>query len=282
MIKSIDWESAINTRRSTRSFQIMPIESAKMDMMNNFISNMKMPFVHNVKIKMFKAAPDKKLYTIFSAPPDNMAFIANTDVCSISAAGFVGEVLILYATSIGLSTCWYGHYTLSELESVMPHLGEYKNSQNPKWGYGKGEVEGERTICITPLAYGNQSGVRFFDRVQENLISYKRKPIENFLDGDVKENELSPVLLYALDLARKAPSAANSQHWRFLISSDQKTITISMPIDYKHIKWEHPNVDIGICASHFWLGLIMKNIDCTVSLSEDKGRAIWVFNIKNS
>jgi len=26
--------------------------------------------------------------------------------------------------------------------------------------------------------------------------------------------------------------------------------------------WEHPDVDIGICACHFWLGLLLKNVDC--------------------
>ncbi len=118
------------------------------------------------------------------------------------------------------------------------------------------------------------------DRLQENLISYKRKPIENFLEGDIKANELSPEILYALDLARKAPSAANSQHWRFNVSSDQKTISIFMPVDYKHIKWEHPNVDIGICASHFWLGLTKKNINCTVSLKKEEDRAVWRFQLK--
>lgn len=280
MIGNIDWERAINTRRSTRSFEIVSVEDSKMDMINSFINDMKMPFEHNVIIKVFKARPDKKLYTIFSSPPDNLAFVANTDVCSISAAGFVGEVVIIYATSLEISTCWYGHYTLAELESVMPHLGEYKNSQNPKWGYGKDEVAGQRTICITPLGYSKQNGVRFFDRLQKNLISYKRKSIENFLEGDVKVNELSPEILYALDLARKSPSAANSQHWRFQVSPDQKIILIFMPVDYKHIKWEHPNVDIGICASHFWLGLTIKNINCTVSLYEENGRAVWRFQLE--
>lgn len=279
-MRSINWESAINTRRSTRSFQNINVETEKMNMINSFISDMNMPFEHNVKVKKFKAKYDKKLYTVYNAPPDNLAFMSKTDVYSISAAGFVGEVVILYATSIGISTCWYGHYALAELESVMPHLGQYKNFQNPKWGYGKDEVEGERTICITPLGYRKQDGVRLFDRIQENLISYKRKPIENFLDGDIKKDELSPEILYALELARKAPSAANTQHWRFLISSDQKTISIYMPVGYKHIKWEHPDVDIGICASHFWLGLLMKNINCTVSLTVEDGRAVWRFQIE--
>ncbi|MEN6378693.1 MAG: hypothetical protein ABFD15_03825 [Methanofastidiosum sp.] len=35
-----------------------------------------------------------------------MAFIADTDIPSISTAGFVGEMVILYATSLKLATCW--------------------------------------------------------------------------------------------------------------------------------------------------------------------------------
>lgn len=276
---NIDWERAINTRRSTRSFEMAAVEESKMNLLQSFIKDMKMPFNQNVKIKMFKANPDKKLYTAFSSPPDNLAFIADTDICSTSAAGFAGEVVILYAESLGLSTCWYGHYTMAELERVMPYLSKHADSQNPKWGYGKGVVEGERAICISPLGYWKQSGARIFDRMQESLISHKRKPLSTFIEGDIKEEDIPPEILYALDLARKAPSAVNSQHWRFLISPDLKTISISMMIGYKHLKWEHPNVDIGICASHFWLGLSMKNINCMVSLIEEEGRAVWRFQI---
>lgn len=279
MMKGIDWESAINIRRSARSYEMREVEEALMSRLQNFIDNMEVPFEHNVKTRMFKANTDKKLYTVFASPPDGMAFMANTDVCSISAVGFVGEVQILYATSLGLATCWYGHYTLAELEHVMPHLGQYASLQNPKWGYGKGEVEGERAVCITPLGYWKTEGMRLFDRMQQSLISYKRKPVSTFLEGDITEESLPPELLYALDLARKAPSAANSQHWRFTVSPDFKSITIAMPVGYKHLKWEHPDVCIGICASHFWLGLKMKNIDCKVSLSEEQGRAVWRFEL---
>lgn len=56
-------------------------------------------------------------------------------------------------------------------------------------------------------------------------------------------------------------------------------IAIAMPVGYKHIKWEHPDVDIGICASHFWLGLTMKNVSSRVSLNQEQGRAVWRFLI---
>jgi len=52
-----------------------------------------------------------------------------------------------------------------------------------------------------------------------------------------------------------------------------------MPVGYKHFKWEHPNVDIGICASHVWLGLIDKGYDPQVTVSDDSGRAVWKIGI---
>ena len=280
MIEKVDWESAINIRRSTRSYEMREVDEEAMTSLKNFIENMKVPFKNDVKISFFKADTNKRLYNnIKTAPPDGVAFIADTAVLSISAAGFVGEMIILYATSLGLATCWFGHYSLAELERIMQHLGENSSSPKPKWGYGNGVVEGEHAICISPLGYWKKEGLRLMDRVTESFMSYKRKPVSAFLENGVTEEGLPPEILYAFDLARKAPSAANSQHWRFKVSPDFKTISIAMPVGYKHIKWEHPDVDIGICACHFWLGLMMKNIDCKVSVNEENNRAIWKFEI---
>lgn len=278
MIDKVDWESAINTRRSIRSYEMRDVDEGTMNRIKNFIIDMKVPFKNNVKIRFFKSSPDKRLYSSFVSPLDGMAFIGNTDIKSISTTGFVGEIIILYATSLGLSTCWYGHYSLKELERIMPHLGGNNFPEN-KWGYGKGVVEGERAICISPLGYWKKEGLRLTDRLTESFMSYKRKQINAFLEGGMTEESLTKEILYAFDLARKAPSGANSQHWRFKVSPDFKTISISMPVGYKHIKWEHPDVDIGICACHFWLGLMIKNIKCKVSLSEEEGRAVWKFEI---
>lgn len=283
MQDNINWENVINSRRSTRSYEFRSVEEQTIVRLKNFVSEMKAPFIHDVKIRFFQAEPGSKIYLAQAAPPDNMAFIADTDILSISKAGFVGEMAVLYATHLGLATCWYGHYSLHELERVMPHLGKYKTEalqDAPKGGYGKGEVQGERAICISPLGYWKHKGVRLFDRMQESFISHKRKSIGELIDNGIKEESLPPEIHFALDLARKAPSALNSQFWRFKISSDYKTVSIGMPIDYKHIKWEHPNVDIGICACHFWLGLMMKKVGFEVSLSLEDDRAVWRFVIK--
>lgn len=273
----INWELLINSRRSARSFYDISIESEQIDKLRSLIDQMEVPFNHSVEIRFFKAEHNKKLYTMFNSPKDNMAFISETDYVSISKAGFVGEIAVLYATHLGLATCWFGHYTLMELEKQMPHLEEHIHDDNPKWGYGKNPVDGERAICITPIAYYKEKGMRVIDRMQMATMSFKRKPIGELINKDA--STLPEHLTFALDMARKAPSGGNSQSWRFKISEDNKVIELAMPVGYKHIKWEHPNVDIGICACHFWVGLNIKNVKCNVNIKEDQDRAVWIFNL---
>ncbi|HLW31657.1 MAG TPA: hypothetical protein VKX40_05310, partial [Aequorivita sp.] len=49
--------------------------------------------------------------------------------------------------------------------------------------------------------------------------------------------------------------------------------------DSSFIKWEHPNVDIGICACHVWLGLIDKGYNPKITVHEESERAIWRIKI---
>jgi len=145
----------------------------------------------------------------------------------VSKTGFIGELAILYATNLDLITCWMGHYVLSEIESLMPHLGEYKSDNNPKYGYGKGIVEGRRVICASPVGYWKQKGLRLFDRMQVRNFSYNRKHIEDLIDGNVEVGSISRDIKYAIELASKAPSALNKQFWRFKVSADQKEMGAS-------------------------------------------------------
>lgn len=279
-MQHIDWETAINVRRSARSYETRPVEPDTMALLKGFAGGMSVPFEHSVTTRFFKAHPRSNLYTNGAMrPTDNAAFMSRTDVLSLSRTGFVGEMLILYATGLGLATCWYGHYSLAELERLMPHLGENAATQQPRWGYGKGEVPDERAICITPLGYWRKDGLRLIDRMTGAIVSYRRKPVGDLLQGDTSESSLPSELRYALDLACKAPSAANSQFWRFNVSPDFQTISVAMPVGFHHFKWEHPNVDIGICACHLWLGLRLKGLKPAVQLTEENGRAVWRFSL---
>jgi nitroreductase len=260
---------------------MISVKKDVMDEIKEFAKSLSVPFDHNVEIEFFKGDPTKALYTIMKSPPDNMAFMAETDIISITKAGFIGEVLILFATSKGLSTCWYGHYKLSELERLMPHLQtpEQIKESNMGYGYSKGVTTGRRAICISPLGYYESSGLRVMDRFQNRAISFKRKGIKELLANPDDYDKLSDDVLYALDLGRKAPSAGNSQMWRFAFEESYKTIIVSMPVGYRHFKWEHPNVDVGICACHIWLGLIDKGYDPEITVHEEAERAVWRISI---
>lgn len=281
MLISFPIKSTIDARRSARSYQMMSVDQDVLDSIKDFARSMPVPFDHKVEIRFFHADPTKTLYPLMKSPPDNIAFVAETNSISISKLGFVGEMLILYAQSRSLSTCWYGHYKLAELERMMPHLQspDQLKEANMGFGYSKGETAGTRAICITPLGYYEDSGLRLMDRITEKTISHKRKEVIELLENQDDFSQLSDDVLYALDLGRKAPSAANSQMWRFGFEDSFNTITVAMPQGYQHFKWEHPNVDIGICACHIWLGILDRGYHPTVKVSEEAGRAVWKISI---
>lgn len=195
----------IDARRSARSYQMVSVEKDLMATLKDYAKLLAVPFAHQVEIKFFKANPTKALYTLMKSPPDNMAFIAETDLISISKAGFIGELLILFAASKGLSTCWYGHYKLSELERLMPHLQtpEQIKESNMGYGYAKGVTTGRRAICISPLGYYESGGLRLMDRFQNQAISFKRKDLTELLVKPADYDELTDDVLYALDWGEK-------------------------------------------------------------------------------
>lgn len=281
MLIPFDIKNAIDMRRSARSYKMERLAPDILNPIQEFASNLEVPFLHQTTIRFFKAEPTRELYFSMNSPPNNVAFLSETGAVSISKTGFVGELLILMAQSVGVATCWYGHYRLSKLEALMPHLSsaEQIREANLGFGYSKGVTAGVRAICISPLGYYEGSGLRLLDRITAGTASFKRKEIRELLTDPARYDALSDDIKYALDLGRKAPSAANAQMWRFGIEDDNKTITIAMPQGYKHIKWEHPDVDIGICACHVWLGLLDQGYAPKVDVSEEDDRAVWRISI---
>lgn len=281
MYTPFDVLSTINTRRSARSYKMDSLAPETINSIQEFAQALSVPFAHNTGIRFFEAEPTKSLYFAMKSPPNNVAFLSETDVVSVSKTGFIGELVILFAQSKGVATCWYGHYHLATLEKRMPHLQsiEQIGESNMGYGYSKGITSGIRAICISPLGYYEEKGLRMMDRITASTISFKRKGIKELLTDPNDYVKLPAAVIYALDCGRKAPSAANAQMWRFGFKDNYKTITVAMPVGYKHMKWEHPDVDVGICASHVWLGLVDKGYDPSVSVAEEAKRAVWRISI---
>ena len=75
---NINWEVAINTRRSARNYQMSEIDKDKLQELISFSENIEVPFSHNVECRFFKAEPTKKLYFSMQSPPDNLIVSRNT------------------------------------------------------------------------------------------------------------------------------------------------------------------------------------------------------------
>ncbi|MDL2318538.1 hypothetical protein LJC74_05620 [Eubacteriales bacterium OttesenSCG-928-A19] len=146
------------------------------------------------------------------------------------------------------------------------------------YGYGKQVDVGERVICCMPFGQKSEATKRLVD-VVAGKRGANRKPIEKLMEQPALVNGLSPTIHEALEHAILAPSAANSQMWRFGVSEDNSTFTIAKPVGYKHFKWEHPDVDVGMCAAHAWLSLLERGNVPSVEVRQNADRAYWTFKI---
>lgn len=273
--------NAANNRHSIRNFLPDALSEETLAQVDEFIKTVELPFNHQTDIIRFKAEPGKKLYNNGINAPDNLAILAPTDLVSVSKAGFFGQLIILKLTALGVNTCWFGHYKLQELAKyVGEELASPERIKETTWGmgYGYGKVvdAGVRAICCLACGIANPNAKRLVDKVaSKNGIG--RKPLETLMEENADLTVLSPEVHRALDGARLAPSAANSQMWRFGIQDNGKKITVAKPIGYRHFKWEHPDTDIGICAAHLWLGLLNEGISPKVEVLQSEDRAMWAF-----
>ena len=271
---------AIPLRHAARSYLPEPLSDEYPEKITKFIAELPAPFSHNTDPRLFKASPGKTLYNNGINSVNNLALMSQTDLISISKAGFIGELIMLYAVSLGLDTCWFGHYKLSEVGKYIENISTAERIKESTLGYGYGNhVDvGVRVICCMPFGRKNKDTKRLVDFVAGKK-SANRKPLAELLESPEMLEHIPQDFKEVLELAKLAPSAANSQMWRFGFRDDFTTITVAKPVGYKHFKWEHPDVDIGMCAAHVWLGLVQKGYDPKVDILEDAGRAFWTFHI---
>jgi len=275
------WEKAIVSRRSVRSYKREPLSSEIMEKLRVFVSAHEIPFSDLVRIVFFKTRKNHPLANNLKKPPeDAVAFITDTSsIVNVTAAGFAGQIVLLYAQGLGISNCWFGHYILEEIERLVPGIDPVQGADKPRFGYGKGNVDGFHAVCVSPLGYFEPGGTRIVDRITSNVISFKRKPIDDLLEDNIREGSLPKSLKTAFDMARKAPSAANTQHWRYSVSHDNKTIEIKKLKGFTHFRWEHAEMDVGICAAHFYIGLAMQNMDFEIKQISENDGIIWRFTV---
>jgi hypothetical protein len=167
---------------------------------------------------------------------------------------------------------------LIELGQYVPNIATPERIKESTMGFGYGNhVDvGERVIFCMPFGTVDANSKRIIDMIMRK-IGGGRKPLSALLERPEVENDIPDDIKKIFDLARLSPSAGNSQMWKFGYDKSSKTISAAKPVGYKHFKWEHSDVDVGICASHIWLGLCAKGYSPTVNVSQREDRAFWEF-----
>lgn len=155
--------------------------------------------------------------------------------------GYVLEELILYATSLGIGTCWLGGtFKIKGLEKAAK--------------LGKGEF----LPILTPLGYPAREK-RLVERAMKAAAgSQKRKPWHKlFFDGSLNfplgEKEAASYKT-PLEMVRLAPSASNRQPWRLVKEGSCWHFFIDYAkIVNQAVGYPIQRVDMGIAMCHFEL-----------------------------
>jgi len=236
-IPAESWYNAIFLRHSQRKYSgEIPDESVTLGIEKICKEFTPFPGVRSVLVRepandVFKGAVGQYFFKVTEAPY-YIAFIGDMTETNVQAsAGYIGEGVILEATSQGLNTCWVGGFF--KRESVMKQIDLNNN---------------EQILAITPIGYSKEEA----DRVGNSPKEYRRKDLNELIISEERKSEdwITP----SLKAARLAPSAGNRQPWRFSISEDSITISSSSKREGFGVS---RRLDCGIAMLHFELGALV-------------------------
>ncbi len=247
-------EEIIKRRVSVRNYSAQPLEKETKDKINDYIGKLSNPFAAKVTCKLFetKTAPNAaKLgtYGVVKGATEYIGATVKKEEFALEALGYEFEKLVLYVTSLGLSTCWLG--------------GTFKKREFAKVISVK---EDELFPVISPLGFAfDKKG--FADTFIKFIAhSHSRKQWDELFFNKDFATPLSSsdagVYNDSLEMLRLAPSALNKQPWRILKDGNNchfyqlKKFGYSIALGY-----DIQRIDMGIAACHFHLAAIEKNLN---------------------
>lgn len=239
---------SLKRRHSTRNF----IDSAspkKINKLETFI-NQSIPINPDVKVVMIKENFSRCLndYSDHITPVDQgLVFIGKEEPEQLITLGLLGEMAILFATSLSINTCWlYGTFNRYEATKLV-------------------ELSSEQSIiAVSPLGIGTNNIETLTDSFYLKRLE-QRIPAKDFVETD--DDEISPLF----DAVRIAPSARNRQPWSFTVKNGiiQASLVPNavLPISF---------IDQGIAMLH--LEIALANIGVKQRFKKTNGK--WLLKYK--
>jgi len=208
------WYAAIGTRRSRRQFDpVKPIPNQLLSELCTVCAEYN-PFPHARAVLVTEHCNEvfKGIIGAYGKIKCAQAFIAFigdiTDDYVQEKVGYIGESLILEATSLGLATCWVGGFFKPEVVASLIKIGV-----------------NEKVLGVTPVGYATEQ-----ESLEEKFMTgfgrtHKRKPLHSLVTG-LKDNAWPEWIRTSLEAARLSPSAINRQPWSFYLESNAITVSV--------------------------------------------------------
>lgn len=228
-----EWIKACDKRISRRSYNNKEIENEKINAITNLINNinsensLNIQFIKDGKnsISGFKAS-----YGMISGAKSFIALVSDKNIEDYKTKlGYFGEMIVLEAVSLGLSTCWIGGtYNRSECKSII-NLND-----------------NEDLVCIISIGYSDLD-LSIKEKVVKTL-NKKEKTINEML---ISRHDNPPNwVLNGVKYALGAPSAVNKKPIIYEYTDDKIEAIISKP------NHGYEETDLGISMLHFQLGAV--------------------------
>lgn len=242
----------VNARSSVRTYENRDLSANEKAQINAYIDNLSNPFSADVTFRLLEKASStdgEKLgtYGVIKGAGNYIVASAADKELALEALGYSFEKLILYATSLGLGTCWLGGtFNRSGFAAAM----------NLK--------EGDLFPCISPIGYpaGKKSTI-------ESLMRWVSKADQRKEWSELffKQNFSQPLMkddagefAFPLEMVRLAPSAVNKQPWRIVQENDAYHFYLARSLKSDNEKVDIQRVDMGIATCHFHMALLEKEL----------------------
>lgn len=242
----------VNARSSVRTYENRDLSANEKAQINAYIDNLSNPFSSDVTFRLLEKASSthgEKLgtYGVIKGAGNYIAASAAEKELALEALGYSFEKLILYATSLGLGTCWLGGtFNRSGFAAAM----------NLK--------EGDLFPCISPIGYpaGKKSTI-------ESLMRWVSKADQRKEWSELffKQNFSRPLtkddageFAFPLEMVHLAPSAVNKQPWRIVQENDAYHFYLARSLKSDNEKVDLQRVDMGIATCHFHMAVLEKEL----------------------
>lgn len=260
---------SIKKRVSVRTYLEQPLTPEIKGKLLGYFPSPKGPFGGTLKFNLIESDVARKganvklgTYGVVKGASSYIVAVAVKADKDLEDFGYCLEQLILYATSLGLGTCWLG--------------GTFKKSEFAK---AIEQKDNEILPCITPIGYPSSRKSLVDSAMRFTAGSNNRKRWEElFFSLDfghpLSESEAGKYIT-PLGMLRLAPSASNKQPWRIIKDKDKIHFYLQHTKGYaKLMAYDLQRVDMGIAMCHFELTAKELGIDGKWQISDPGGISV--------